>query len=465
MLDETRDNMLFQFDDDEFPPGAVIKVVGVGGGGCNAVDRMIERGLNGVEFIALNTDAQALAASRADNRLQIGMNLTRGLGAGGNPNRGVRAAQESEEQIRAALEGADMIFVTCGEGGGTGTGAAPIVAKAARELGALTVGVVTTPFRLEGRRRAEQAAKGIAFLRENVDTLIVIPNERLLALVEPNVPFLEALSTADNVLYQATKGIADLITIHGIMNVDFADVKAVMREGGDALMGAGCRSGEDRARQAAQDAISSPLLDNISVAGARGVLVNVTGGPAMGQAEATAAADIVHEAVGDDANIIFGVVIDPELGDEVRVTVIATGFNGDGRVEEPEEDLIATELAASAAARGESSADKTATPSNSGSPAYTPPAPPSVNEVAVESAQPQPVSSGPGPIRRKPLQPKQLDMAIISGGRRDSGPLNSREVPTLFRNRANRNQRPGGTRTELTAEELETPTFIRRTMD
>jgi cell division protein FtsZ len=462
MLDETRDNLLFQFDDDEFPPGAVIKVVGVGGGGCNAVDRMIESGLTGVEFIAINTDAQALANSRADNRLQIGLNLTRGLGAGGNPNRGVQAAQESEEQIRGALEGADMIFVTCGEGGGTGTGAAPIAARIARDLGALTVGVVTTPFRLEGQRRARQAAKGIAFLREHVDTLIVIPNERLLALVEPNVPFVDALRTADNVLYQATKGIADLITIHGVINVDFADVKAVMQERGDALMGAGCRSGEDRARQAAQDAISSPLLDNVSITGARGVLVNVTGGPAMGLAEATAAADIVHDAVGDEANIIFGVVIDPELDEEVRVTVIATGFNGDGREEEPEEDLIEEALKASAAARGETEATASAPGSIPAAPGYTPTSP-SVNQVEEELAVPMPPA--PRVVGRPPVQPTVLDMAIVQGQRRDGHPLNSREVPTAVRNRLNRHHRPGGSHPELTAEELETPTFIRRTMD
>lgn len=453
MFDEVREEMLFQFDEDQGPVGAVIKVVGVGGGGCNAIDRMIEDGLGGVEFIAVNTDAQALINSRADNRIQIGVNLTRGLGAGGNPNKGLLSAEENEEAIRAALEGADMVFVTCGKGGGTGTGAAPIVAKISRELGALTVGVVTTPFRMEGKKRADQSAKGIAFLRQQVDTLIVIPNERLLALVGKDVPLMQALRTADDVLYQATKGIADLITIHGVINVDFADVKSVMQERGDALMGAGCQSGEDRARLAAHEAISSPLLEDVSITGARGVLVNVTGGEGITLAETTEALGVVHDAAGDEANIILGAVIDPSLGDQVRVTVIATGFNGGDVVErEPEEDLIAQRLQeASVPVPGANSDRAPAMPRVDGG-EYRP----SVNQRELEEDE---------LVRDDRLRSDQLrslDLTVVAGGRR---PEQSREVPTHVRERLNRQGRRNGGRRESGGEDLEVPTFVRRQMD
>ena len=327
--DNGREYMTFEFAEPGLCPGASMKVVGVGGAGCNAVNRMVEDGLSGVEFIAVNTDAQALMNSKADNRIQIGIELTRGLGAGGDPGRGCASAQESEAALRAALEGSDMVFVTCGEGGGTGTGAAPVAASIARELGALTVGVVTKPFRVEGGRRLKQAVKGIEELRKQVDTLIVIPNQRLLALVGQDMPFREALRMADAVLYKATKGIADLITIPGEINVDFADVRAVMLERGDALMGTGSGTGDERSTRAAQEAISSPLLEDVSIAGAQGVLVNITGGPDMTLTEVEEALRVVHDATGEDANIIFGTVVDELLENELRVTVIATGFDHD----------------------------------------------------------------------------------------------------------------------------------------
>jgi cell division protein FtsZ len=306
---------------------AVIKVVGVGGGGTNAVNRMVDAGLRGVEFVACNTDAQALAMCDADIKLNIGQDLTKGLGAGANPDVGHGAAAESRDDIKEALKGADMVFVTAGEGGGTGTGAAPVIAEIAKnEIGALTVGVVTRPFSFEGTQRARAAEDGIQRLRENVDTLIVIPNEKLLAIVERRTTILEAFREADNVLRQGVQGITDLITIPGLINLDFADVRTIMRDAGSALMGIGNAAGENRAAEAAKIAISSPLLEE-SVEGAMGILLNITGGHDLGLFEVNEAAEIVQGAADSNSNIIFGAVIDDSLGDEVRVTVIATGFD------------------------------------------------------------------------------------------------------------------------------------------
>ncbi|WP_354701834.1 Cell division protein FtsZ [Paraconexibacter sp. AEG42_29] len=306
---------------------AVIKVVGVGGGGTNAVNRMVDAGLRGVEFIAANTDAQALQMCDADIKLNIGIDLTKGLGAGANPEVGFGAAAESRDDIKEALKGADMVFVTAGEGGGTGTGAAPVIAEIAKnEIGALTVGVVTKPFEFEGTQRMRQADEGIARLREVVDTLIVIPNEKLLAIVERRTTILEAFREADNVLRQGVQGITDLITIPGLINLDFADVRTIMSDAGSALMGIGTAGGENRAADAAKFAISSPLLEE-SVEGATGILLNITGGRELGLFEVNEAAEIVQGAADPNANIIFGTVTDESMGDEVRVTVIATGFD------------------------------------------------------------------------------------------------------------------------------------------
>jgi cell division protein FtsZ len=306
---------------------AVIKVVGVGGGGTNAVSRMVDAGVHGVEFIAANTDAQALAMCDADIKLNIGHESTHGLGAGANPEVGLGAASESRDDIKEALKGADMVFVTAGEGGGTGTGAAPVIAEIAKnEIGALTVGVVTRPFDFEGTQRARMASEGIERLREVVDTLIVIPNEKLLAVVERRTSMLDAFREADDVLRQGIQGITDLITIPGLINLDFADVRTIMQDAGSALMGIGTASGENRTAEAAKVAISSPLLEE-SVEGATGILLNITGGKELGLFEVNEAAEIIQNAADPNANIIFGAVIDETLGDDVRVTVIGTGFD------------------------------------------------------------------------------------------------------------------------------------------
>ncbi len=307
---------------------AVIKVVGVGGGGVNAVNRMIELGLRGVEFIAVNTDAQALLLSDADVKLDIGREITRGLGAGADPEVGRRAAEDHADEIEEVLTGADMVFVTAGEGGGTGTGAAPIVARIARSVGALTIGVVTRPFSFEGKRRAAQADTGIHTLRESVDTLIVVPNDRLLEISEPGISMIEAFAAADQVLLAGVQGITDLITTPGLINVDFADVKSVMQGAGSALMGIGSARGADRAIKAAELAVASPLLE-ASIEGAHGVLLSIQGSSNLALSEITEASQLVHDVVHSEANIIFGTVIDDTLGDEVRVTVIAAGFDPD----------------------------------------------------------------------------------------------------------------------------------------
>ena len=306
--------------------GARIKVVGVGGGGGNAVNTMISAGLPGVDFIAANTDAQALRANLSPVKLQLGEQATRGLGAGGNPAVGKHAAEEDVERLRQHLAGADMIFITAGMGGGTGTGAAPVIARVAKELGSLTVGVVTKPFIFEGKRRMKQADDGMRELKANVDTLIAIPNQRLLSVSGTKSTFVESFKKADDVLLQAVRGISDLITVHGLINLDFADVRTIMSEMGMAMMGAAISQGENRAVEAAQKAISSPLLEDVSIQGARGVLINITGGPDLTLHEVNEAATLIQEEADDDANIIFGAVIDESMGDEMRITVIATGF-------------------------------------------------------------------------------------------------------------------------------------------
>ncbi|MGD0272173.1 MAG: cell division protein FtsZ [Gaiellaceae bacterium] len=308
---------------------AVVKVVGVGGGGSNAVNRMVEAGIVGVEFVAVNTDAQALLMCDADVKIHIGAKATRGLGAGANPELGKAAAEESRDELKEALKGADMIFVTAGEGGGTGTGAAPIVAELALELGALTVGVVTKPFAFEGRRRAEQAITGVEEIRDRVDTLIVVENERLLEVVEKRTTVVDAFRMADDILRQGVQGITDLITVPGLVNLDFADVRTIMRDAGTAVMGIGQGSGPNRAADAAQMAVSSPLLD-ASIEGATGILINITGGSDIGLFEVNEAAEFVTGAADQNANVIFGAVIDESLAGDVRVTVIATGFGAGG---------------------------------------------------------------------------------------------------------------------------------------
>ncbi len=316
-----------EFADETQEYQARIKVIGVGGSGGNAINTMINFGLEGVEFITVNTDAQALNANSAAERIAIGANITRGLGAGADPERGRKAALEDAQRLKECIDGADMVFVTAGMGGGTGTGAAPVVAQLAREAGALTVGVVTKPFMFEGRQRSRRADQGLKMLGEHVDTLITIPNEKLMTLADDELTFVDAFRKADEVLYQAVKGISDLITLDGIVNVDFADVTTVMSGMGRALMGTGCAKGEGRARIAAEQAVTSPLLDDISVQGATGVLINVVGGPDMRMKEIQEAASLIQEQAHEDANIIFGASIDENMADVLKVTVIATGFD------------------------------------------------------------------------------------------------------------------------------------------
>jgi cell division protein FtsZ len=318
--------MIFEFEETPIR-NARMKVVGVGGAGGNAVNRMIDENLEGVEFISMNTDGQVLKSSKAQITIQIGKKLTRGLGAGARPEVGRQALAESEEEVRRALDGADLVFVTAGMGGGTGTGAAPLVAEIARDMGALTIGVVTRPFSFEGKKRERQAMQGLAELRRCVDTMIVVPNDRLLAVVPKGTSFKDALKKADEILLNATQGISDLISVTGEVNVDFADVRTVMAARGPALMGSGFGEGDNRAQEAAQEAISSPLLDNVSIAGARGVLINITGGMDLAIDEVTTISSIIQEEAGDEAEIIFGAVHDPELDGQIRVTVIATGFD------------------------------------------------------------------------------------------------------------------------------------------
>ncbi|MCE2940516.1 MAG: cell division protein FtsZ [Gemmatimonadota bacterium] len=320
--------MIFEFEETT-QQGARMKVVGVGGGGGNAVNRMIDESLQGVEFISVNTDAQALLASKADVKVQIGQKLTRGLGAGARPEIGRQAIDENRDDVARVVQGADLVFVTCGMGGGTGTGAAPVVAELAKEAGALTVGIVTRPFLFEGKKRMKQAEQGIAEMRKHVDTMIIVPNERLMAVVGKGIPFQDALKKADEVLLQATRGISEIVVKTGIVNVDFADVRTVMTNGGAALMGTGVGRGENRAVEAAQQAIASPLLDNLSIRGAKGVLINISGGTDLTLGEFTTVSELIHEAAGDESDIIIGSVTEPAMQGEIRVTVIATGFDYD----------------------------------------------------------------------------------------------------------------------------------------
>lgn len=370
---------------------AVIKVIGVGGGGNNAVNRMIEHGVQGVEFIAVNTDAQALKLSSAEIKLQIGAKSTRGLGAGANPEVGKKAAEESKEQLEEALAGADMVFVTAGMGGGTGTGAAPVIAQIARDLGALTVGVVTRPFTFEGRKRQSQALAGTQAMKEAVDTLIVIPNDRLLEIVDKSTPMLEAFREADNVLRQGVQGISDLIATPGLINLDFADVKTIMSNKGSALMGIGIASGETRAVEAAKKAVSSPLLET-SITGAKGVLMNITGGASLSLFEVQEAAAIVASASDEDVNIIFGSVINDDLKDEIVVTVIATDFNEAAVVPDPRQMMR-----------------------------------PGLNQTA----RPQQVQQSPQPVQ----QPVQEETATTSNNTMSE---DTYEIPAFLRNRKNR---------------------------
>src|SRR5438105_2399858 len=340
---------LIIFDESDHPTnGAKIKVIGVGGGGGNAINRMIEAGIEGVQLLVANTDLQALKNSRASIKIQIGEKLTRGLGAGGDPEIGRQSALEDTEKIIEALEGSDMVFITTGLGGGTGTGAAPILASLATELGALTVAVVTKPFRFEGRRRQRQAEQGLNELRECVDTVITIPNERLLNAVARGTPFLESFKLADDVLRQAVQGISDIITVPGLINVDFADVKTIMAGMGMALMGTGSAAGENRALEATQRAISSPLLEEASIEGAKGLLVNVTGGTDLTLFEVNEAMSITHDSADPDANIIFGAVLDEKLADEMKITVIATGFDRAAAAAEPAPRTFAAQPATTA---------------------------------------------------------------------------------------------------------------------
>jgi cell division protein FtsZ len=333
--------MIFEFEEESATQNARMKVVGVGGGGGNAVNRMIEERLEGVEFISVNTDAQALLNSKSDVKIQIGKKLTRGLGAGARPEIGRQAIEENRDEVGRCLQGADLVFITCGMGGGTGTGAAPVIAELAKEAGALTVGIVTRPFLFEGRKRMRQAEQGIGEMRRHVDTMIVVPNERLLAVVGKGIPFQDALKKADEVLLHATQGISSLISVTGLVNVDFADVRTVMSNGGSALMGTGIGRGDNRAMEAAQQAISSPLLDNVSIAGAMGVLVNITGGADLTLGEVHQINEIIHDAVGDEAEIIFGAVHEPAMQGEIRVTVIATGFDKAAPIISPVMETVA----------------------------------------------------------------------------------------------------------------------------
>jgi len=313
--------------DQERTSPAILRVVGVGGAGCNAIESMIARGITGVDFVAINTDAQALAKSSANHKIKIGTNITRGLGAGADPNIGRKAAEESRDEISEVLSGSDMIFITCGEGGGTGTGASPVIASIAKSIGSLVIGIVTKPFNWEGKTRIANAEKGIIELKQHVDSLIVIPNERILSIIEKSTPFKIALEKANEILYEATRGISDIINVPGYINVDFADVRAVMNMSGEAIMGCGIASGENRATEAAHKAISSPLLNGVSIKGSKSVLINVSGSSSMTMQEITEGNQIIFEAAGAEANIIFGVVTKEEMEDYISYTVIATGFN------------------------------------------------------------------------------------------------------------------------------------------
>jgi cell division protein FtsZ len=435
-------------DEGQERTGASIKVIGVGGAGGNAVNRMMESGLRGVEFLAANTDAQVLAQSRCERRLQIGAGITRGLGSGAKPEVGRQAAEADETMIAEALEGADMVFVTAGMGGGTGTGAAPVVARIARGLGALTVAVVTRPFEFEGRRRSQAAEEGLRELRQNVDTLIVIPNQRLLAIVDKNTPLREAFRTADQVLHHATKGISDLITVPGLVNLDFADVKTVMAERGNALMGAGIATGENRAYEAAQSAVSSPLLDDISIAGAEALLVNVTGGESMSLHEINEAASVVVDAAGRDANVIFGAVIDEAMGDAISITVIATGF---ARAEERRVPETAHHARA-AGLPGAIAGPTVSTGTGGGLPRIIPMTPPAERTPAA-----------PVTVRMELEDDELEDLGALDDESTKPAPVAAASRPT-FRMTPGSLRRPFGGRV-ISKDNMDVPAFMRKQMD
>jgi len=405
-----------EFADDTQEYQARIKVIGVGGSGGNAVNTMINFGLEGVEFIAINTDAQALNVNAAPTKLNIGSALTRGLGAGADPERGRKAALEDVQRIKELISGADMVFVTAGMGGGTGTGAAPIVAQIAREEGALTVGVVTKPFGFEGRQRSKRAENGLMALAEHVDTLITIPNEKLLMLGDEDLSFIDSFRKADEVLYQAVKGISDLIQVQGIVNVDFADVKTVMSNMGRALMGTGIAKGQHRARLAAEMAVSSPLLDNISVHGAMGVLINVVGGPDLKMKEIDEAAKLIQEQAHEEANIIFGASIDESLGDSVKVTVIATGFDFEERrvAEEVRHQQQPMRQHASLELSPFSRPMETSMPRSQPAPASSAYRPHPSMEAARAMQQPEPVAVAPASRRPQPFESRPTTSAVGS---------------------------------------------------
>ena len=430
--DEDRDLLEFEGG----PRGrASIKVVGVGGGGGNAVNTMIDSGLAGVDFIAANTDSQALQHNNAGLKLQLGNAVTRGLGCGADPDKGRTAAAEVRDRIREVLEGTDMVFVTAGLGGGTGTGAAPIVAEVARELGALTVGVVTKPFLFEGRVRMKHAERGLDDLHRVVDTVITIPNQRLLALAGKNTSIRDAFSLADAVLFNAVRGISDLITIHGLINLDFADVRTIMNEMGAALMGTGCACGEERGVEAARAAISSPLLEDLSIDGARGVLINITGGASLSLFEVNEASTLIQEAAHEDANIIFGAVIDESMEeDEIRVTVIATGLNHDRVHRVRDHDARPESLGNVTPLRRES-------PAASGTPSAA------EQRSGVEAS----VRTEPGVAPRPPFEADALDDPFIS-----PFPEDELDVPTFIRR---------GSSGDVEEEDAEKPAFLRRSAD
>ena len=417
---------------------AVIKVVGIGGGGVNAVNRMIEAGLKGVEFIAINTDAQALLMSDADVKLDVGRELTRGLGAGANPEVGGQAAEDHREEIVEVLRGADMVFVTAGEGGGTGTGGAPVVARIAKEIGALTIGVVTRPFSFEGRRRSAQAEAGIEALRSEVDTLIVIPNDRLLSISDRNVSVMDAFKSADQVLLSGVQGITDLITTPGLINLDFADVKSVMSDAGSALMGIGSARGEERAAGAAEAAISSPLLE-ASIDGAHGVLLSISGGSDMGLFEINEAATLVADSAHPDANIIFGAVIDDQLGDEVRVTVIAAGFDG-GRPTRRERRREERELARTGGSESRRTSERDAEPERE----------PAAEEVPVARSTPraEPETRREPVARREPSGRRDEPVRREAGERRPTAPSRG-------------DASPRSRRTVVFEDDLDVPDFLK----
>jgi len=425
--------MIFEYED-PMPQNARMKVVGVGGGGGNAVNRMIEEDLEGVEFISVNTDAQVLKMSKAPVKLQIGQKLTRGLGAGARPDIGRQALEENREEMRKALEGADLVFITAGMGGGTGTGAAPLIAEMAREMGALTIAIVTKPFLFEGKKRMRQAEEGLGELKRAADTMIVVPNERLLSVVGKGTSFKDALKKADEVLLHATQGISDLIRVTGEVNVDFADVRTIMSNRGAALMGTGFGKGENRAVEAAQEAISSPLLDNISISGAAGVLINITGGMDLAIDEVTTISSIIQEAAGDEAEIIFGAVHDGSMKEEVRVTVIATGFERQDQAYAPHTDgVIRPDFRAPRPEVRPLSGSRTVLPEGGPAP-FTPrqgrepspfqPRTPAEREPERERDAPAAREAHGTPITRLPVPPRPADKP---------GTPNDLEIPTFIR--------------------------------